>query len=554
MNMRNAVTVLVTALFCVSLTAATHVVKVNADGSFSPAVVNIASGDTVQWTFSSTTDSIIPISWNGVSAGYCAAVRPFAAGDANEFTGPMPQAASGTFVLSPLESGYVVEPKAALCKAGFPPKVVVGNEMLCRGGAIGATADTTWQDPNATGVFIRLLWKDIHIAPGSADSSFDFTVLDREVTKAVQNGKLYNLAVKAGSDGTPDWLFTNGVTPLRLQDSGSDGDEPGCGARLTLGNPTAVAYQNHYFDMLRAVARHLRKRADWYRALAYIKPSGANLFTHENRLPKRCETGCVCNSQLFAENGYTPSGVYAFYTAQTNLMAAEFPGKTMSYALIQDGFPRINDAGGYERSDGSSSNGTLPGTTQQTQTILNNGQAAHNVRFAVQHNGLGPKKTDGCIASINAINAPGCPNKWVLQEGLEGQVTGWQMLNEDGVANPAQTDSTYANAIANSQAVFMEIYEERFWEAVRQPGGVLDSAGSGKTMAQWTAELHARRRTLFPSIPDPLPLTHRHTFTGNQTVYYVHGAKCGRGNATPGKIVVGTGGPIAPPRRRSITR
>jgi hypothetical protein len=291
-----------------SISAATHAVKVNPDGSFSPSMTFISSGDTVEWTLNGPADTIIPVTWDGASAGFCSAVKPYSSTDPNELTGPMPQAASGIFALSPLDSGFVVEPKATTCAAGLPPKTTVGNVMLCRGGAPGATMDTTWQDPNLTGVFIRLLWNDLQIAPGTADSSFDFTILDREIGKAVKNGKLYSLAIKAGDDGTPAWLFTAGVTPLMLQDSGSDGNDPSCGSRMTLGSPTEIAYQNRYFDLLRKVASHIRSRADWYRSLAYIKPSGANLFTHENRLPKRCSPGCICNTQELARHGYTPAG------------------------------------------------------------------------------------------------------------------------------------------------------------------------------------------------------------------------------------------------------
>jgi hypothetical protein len=548
---------LVASLLPALLAAATYTVKVNADGSFSPSVLLISSGDTVEWTLSGPGDSIIPVSWDGVSAGFCSAVKPYSATDPNEFTGPMPQAASGIFSLSPLETGFVVEPARSICASGLPPKATVGTEMLCRGATVGATMDSTWQDPNLTGVFIRLLWKDMQIAPGTADASFDFTILDREINKAVKNGKLYSLAIKAGDDGTPTWLFTNGVTSLALQDSGSDGDDPGCGSRMTLGSPTEIAYQNRYFDLLRKVAGHIKSRADWYRSLAYIKPSGANLFTHENRLPKRCSTGCVCNSQVFAQNGYTPAGLYGFYQAQTSLLASEFPGKTMSYGLIQDGFPRINNAGDYEKSDGTSSGGLLPGVTEETQTIIDNGQASYGLQYAVQHNGIGPKRVDNCLTDLNG---PGCPNRWVLQEGKEGQVTGFQTNNETKVATPADTDSTLQNAWINSQAVFVELYEERFWEAVRQPNGIIDPLGSGKTMAQWSSDFVGRRHTAFPSIPDPFPTTYRHTFTrtltqptGNQTFYYVHGSKCGIGNAVPGAIVVvPSGTPSTPTRRRSV--
>lgn len=540
--MENRILVVLLILSCAMsslLSAATVTVKVNPDGSFSPAVVTIASGDTVEWTLNGASDSIIPVNWDGVSSGVCSAVRPYSATDPNDLTGPMPLAVSGIFSLSPIDLGFAVVPASSTCNGGLQPAAVAGSQMLCRGAQSGATMDVTWQDPSLTGVFIRILWKDIQIAPGTADASFDFTILDREVNKAVKNGKIYSLAIRAGDDGTPSWLFTNGVTALQLQDSSDDTE--GCGTRMTLGSPTEIAYQNRYFDLLRKVAAHIKSRADWYRALAYIKPSGANLQTHENRLPKRCSTGCICNPQLFAQHGYTPSGLYAFYQAQTNLLASEFPNKTMVYALIQDGFPRINNNGGYETSDGTSSGGgALPGGTEQTQTILNNGQAAHGLLFAVAHNGLQAKKNDNCLNNINGL---GCPNKWVLQEGLEGQVTGWQTTNAEKVSNPADVDSALQNALSNSQGVYVELYEERFWEAVHQSNGIVDPLGSGRTMAQWATELHNRRRTLFPSLGDPFPSKYRHTFTrtqsaGNQILYYIHGSKCGVGSSVAGAIVI----------------
>jgi hypothetical protein len=521
------------------LCAATVPVKVNSDGSFSPSIVTIASGDTVEWTLNGPADSIIPVNWDGVSSGFCSAVKPYSPTDPNDLTGPMPLAVSGIFSLSPIDLGFTIVPASSNCVGGQPPAAVAGSQMLCRGGPNGATMDATWQDPSLTGVFIRLLWKDVQIAPGTADSSFDFTILDREVNKAVKNGKVYSLAIRAGDDGTPSWLFTNGVTALQLQDSGEDTE--GCGTRMTLGSPTEIAYQNHYFDLLRKVAAHLKTRADWYRALAYIKPSGANLLTHENRLPKRCTAGCICNPQLFAQHGYTPNGLYAFYQAQTNLLVSEFPNKTMVYALIQDGFPRINNNGGYETVDGTSSGGgALPGGVEQTQTILDNGQAAHGLKFAVAHNGLQVKKNENCLININGA---GCPNKWVLQEGLEGQVTAWQTTNAEKVSNPADVDSALQNALSNSQGVYVELYEERFWEAVHQSNGILNPLGSGHTMAQWATEFHNRRRSLFPSLGDPFPTTYRHTFTrtqstGNQIFYYIHGSKCGIGASVAGAVVI----------------
>jgi len=528
--------------FTVGVHAATVSVRVNADGSFTPSTVTINSGDTIQWTFSSSSDSIIPINWDGASSGYCSAVRAWSADD---FTGPMPQAVSGIFTISQLGAGYVVETARSTCASGQPPVVTVGSQMLCRSGAYEATLNDTWQDPSLSGVFIRLLWSDVQKAPGTADSSFDFTVMDREITQAVKNGKVYSLGVKAGNDGTPAWLFTNGITELKLQDSGSS--DPDCGPHMSLGNPTEPAYQNAYFDLLRKVAAHIKSRADWYRALAFIKVSGANLFSHENRLPKRCSPGCICNTQVFAQNGYTPNGLYAFYQAQADLLAAEFPGKTMNYALIQDGFPQVNNNGDYEKSDGTSSGGKLPGVTEQTQTIMDNGQAAHGLAFSVAHNGLQVKRSDNCLTNRNGA---GCPNKFVLQEGAEGQVTGFQTVND--LAGSANTDSALQNALQNSQGIYVELYEDDFWEAVHQPNGVLDPFGSGLTMSQWATEFQNRRLSLFPTLPNPFPTTYSHTFTTTftQTLRYIHGSKCGIGNATPGTIIV-TGSAPAPVHKRA---
>ena len=159
--------------------------------------------------------------------------------------------------------------------------------------------------------------------------------------------------------------------------------------------------------------------------------------------------------------------------------------------------------------------------------------------------------TSEAIASSAAIPNDSC------SEGSEGQATGFQSQNTNGVANPADTDSTLQNELTNSQGIYLELYEERIWEANRQTNGVIDPAGSGRTMAQWADQLNSRRRTLFANIPDPYPATYRHTFTrtlppsaGNQTFYYVHGAKCGVGNATPGSIVIAPG-TASPPRHRA---
>ena len=86
---------------------------------------------------------------------------------------------------------------------------------------------------------------------------------------------------------------------------------------MDLGGPADETYRYYYGLLLTAVAEHIKDRNDWYRALAYVKPSGMNLFSAENRLPNRCVDGptpgrraananqCACNTQVWAEQGAT---------------------------------------------------------------------------------------------------------------------------------------------------------------------------------------------------------------------------------------------------------
>ena len=318
------------ALLASSSPAATRTVQVNADGSFTPKFLLIHDGDTVEWELSSVTDSIIPIDTMG-ARDLCSAYKPFHPGGANEFTGPLPRAASGLFTLGPDGPGFVVKSGEAQCNPVAHPEckaAAVGAgrrpSACARTGEPDATMDTTWGDPDIAGVFIRLRWKDVHKGPGD----FDWTAMDREIAKAVQHGKLYSLAFKAGHSGTPDWIFEPqlaspalsshaeerswSVQPRRswrLSASGSkttarapattrakDGEPARCGTIVYLGSPADALYREFYFDLLRAAAQRIRGKNAWYRALAYIKPSGVNLFTHENRAPHRCDPGCrICN-------------------------------------------------------------------------------------------------------------------------------------------------------------------------------------------------------------------------------------------------------------------
>jgi hypothetical protein len=560
-------------------------VTVNEDGSFTPQTVRIHDGDTVEWTLHDRADAIVQSSaivslvpWTS-----CLPAKPWEPADVNNLAGPMPEGASGIFTTGPYGDDHGFEKTTAACRDGSDPVAVARTpnadgttDQLCATGPLGATMLETWEADDITGVHVRLLWRQIQPAP----HRFFFDDLARELDNAVRHGKLYSLSVKAGKYGTPDWIFST-VTRLHFQDGGDDAE--GCGPEMDLGDPTEQAYQDLWGAMLTELAAFVKSRADWYRALAYVRLSGANLTSAENRLPNKCQPECpICNTEVWAKAGYTPSKLYAFYEWQEDKLAELFPGKTISYQLIQAGFPRVSDTGCYMIGDDDAADtacpvnapapfntlyawisGTdpLPGGTEQTTEIIERGIDHLGSLFQVQHNGLGPEPEAACPysglhhwtlppAGPDFANAgTGCPNHWVLDQEARtpvGQVSGFQTKNEHVVDSPALLDSTIQNAWDNSDTAYLEIYEQRRWEARRyEDSGVVQA--SGKTIGRWNEKLHDRRRNRLLSVttlPDPFPTTFRYTFhraagvPGNQTIYYYNAGKCGPGNPTQGVVML----------------
>ena len=531
------------------------------DGSFFPHTTYISDGSTVRFVMHDRRDSVIPATSNGSFPSICDTPKAYVASDPANFTGPMPVAASGIFTLNPnpgdLGLVELVSNSGNPCGA-FATRGRVGDRYLCASGPRNATMDSTWEDENITGVFIRLKWNDL--VPDAA-GDYHFDDLTREVEKAVANGKLFTLAIEAGKDGTPDWIFSSepgwafrfnpvtfqlepyrvlrpggggGVERLSFQDyaSDSDADTTTCGQPMDLGSPADLAYAAHYSDLLLAVANHLKSNAAWYRALAYIKPSGANLFTAENRLPKRCKPGCLCNTRVWSDAGYTPNGLEWFYAAQMNDLHDMFPGKTMSYSLIQDGFPQVDNGGGYVDENGiyQDGNGAAApnmeiGGLDQSLNVINEGQSEWGLDFAVQHCGLQPAYfgvVPPQMPECSSLGNPGCPNRWVVQEGLEGQYIGFQTQNIQKIDDGLKLETALDNAWRNSNATFVEIYEERAWQA-KLEGGLHQEA-----LGWWADRFHSRREGIsFPIPLPPAPITFEHTFhrtpgLGEQAHYFIH--------------------------------
>lgn len=527
--------------------AVTKDVYVDEYGRFIPMWTHVDDGDTVVWHFYDRDDSVIARDLpSGPWPSICTDTpRAYDETDPNEFTGPMPLGGSGIYVMGPKDA---------------------------------QAQSTTWESESISGVFLRLRWDKLDGGPDwaarldwTAGQRYDWTVLDHEMDQAVANGKMFSLGIKAGRYGTPDWIFAAGVTPLRFNDDRTS-TPVACGDTVWLGNPAEATYRDLYNEMLTAVGAHIRENNEWYRSLSYIKLCGANRDTHENMLPSSCQAGCICNPEVWANAGYTPEGLYDFYQEQAETILEAFPNKSMSYMLIQAGFPRVNEDGDYLGLAGPVDNdgdgvAELPSGIEQTWTIIRRLQDLPYVRekLVVQQNALttGPDPlyvptnyfpyTQGQCRyhGVHPVEGPaydlagvGCPNPWVLRSGWRTRnkanpwdsLTGFQTQNvAKGVATPADLEQTFQNAFDSSDAVFIEIYEGLFTYSESVNGGVLDALASGWTIADWNDEYNERRRIDWTTVelPDPKPLTHSHTFTrtqagaGSEIRFYVHGQKCG---------------------------
>lgn len=360
------------------------------------------------------------------------------------------------------------------------PPPPIGDEMVGGIFALGPQDGRLsnldiWEDPDISGVFVRTTWSSIETDLGE----FDFSNLDQELNRAITHGKYVSLSLGAGKDGTPEWLFDEGgVQGYDFQDGATQLEVGKCGARMTLGDPTDPEYQERYFAAIRAMAEHVKSNPAWYDAVAYIKISGANLFTHENRLPKRCEPGCVCNGQVWSEAGYTPAGLADFYLNEMEVLQEVYPGKPMIYALIQDGFPHMNNQGDYLTSDGTSSGDELITSVQQLENILALGAENHGDLFVVAHYGLSDHHE---------------PNRWVVKAGKAGQPTAFQTQNMQELTSPAELQDALENMWANTTAHYLEVYIDML-SKIRAQDGLLvpDSQAETNTLEEWNTLLKAR--------------------------------------------------------------
>ncbi len=307
--------------------------------------------------------------------------------------------------LSPLVAGLVAALGGAACgatRSSAPPAAGVDAAATTAPGVLPAAAavlpvaapapvagvwvtadygrpvpDAAYASPSVTGVFLRLRWSEVH--PSS--TAYDWAYLDREIDRARAAGKRVSVALMAGRF-TPAWVYDAGVPRLRFTEIPHDGQAETC---ATFDNPPpwAPAFVEAFGRAAAALGEHLRARPERLAAVAMVKLTGINEQTAETRMPAqevvsnaRCTTTDAPAIWLAA--GYRPSLVRGAFRALSDALAAAFPDKVLSVAVIPRGFPAISEEG--ER---------LAEPTQElTGSLVEAGVAAYGRRFAVQWNAL----------------------------------------------------------------------------------------------------------------------------------------------------------------------
>jgi hypothetical protein len=238
----------------------------------------------------------------------------FNSGVTGTIDGTAVDSSGATHVLCQVETSKC-NPQGGACDTMLPDASV--PETIPPGVVYSGLLDSTYANPDVTGVVLRFNWRDLQYdAAGTIRDRWEH--LDRELERAIAHGKLVTLDVRAGMFGTPDWIFsdyleadsghaapwcTNAncafvsahasagrVDAIEFMDH-YDEEPPGqgCGTAIRIGAPGDPHYRALFKDFMARLAAHVASDSRWFQAVAHVKVSGANLRTSEAELPHHCD-------------------------------------------------------------------------------------------------------------------------------------------------------------------------------------------------------------------------------------------------------------------------
>jgi hypothetical protein len=386
------------------------------------------------------------------------------------------------------------------------------------------------------GDLLIINWDEIE----TADGVYSWTALDHELTAASESGKMVNLSISVGEDGTPAWLFDPPVNAvevnLRGNNSNSFSPYSGCGSNVTFGSPfDAAGYVAEINEFIVDTATHINSDAALRQVLAGWQIMGVNAVSDEFKTFSSCPddftnsgdghtvtpednildsyegNDCLCNSKVWAENGWTPEAIALFVSNQLELVQDNFGDNiVVRYGLIQAGLPKVKDSTNFKGDklrdpttllclyDPDSDNDCLENATNDNQQVASSDQVdgiiasgkasgSNPNAFWAMHFGLGRYPTEdesnpapsnctfgGTVDLINEVieypiplagpvgSEPQCPNGWANNTTISppaAGMSGFQTNNSgNGIDTPADVESVLLHMERNTNALYLEIY------------------------------------------------------------------------------------------------
>ncbi len=282
--------------------------------------------------------------------------------------------------------------------------------------------DSVYQMPYIDGVALIVPWNSIE----AVNNKYDFSVIDKEISRSIKSGKKFSIAVYAGSD-TPTWIYEEGV-PGNEFTVGPHGGLKRC-EKITIPSPWDPTYIKEYSQMMEALASHIKSIPNAYDSMSMVKLTGINEETAELHLPASSKEGtkaCTTSNAvpIWQSAGYRPSKIIDAWKKLAGAVDQAFPDKVLGIEIIYtNSFPPINENGDLTTTNN-------PDYVDVQKIIISSALVMFPGRFEIQWNALGADS----------------PSDTIVEAAKNGAIAGWQ-TNEFGgfdgsLCNSKVTDPT----------------------------------------------------------------------------------------------------------------
>ncbi|MEO8147610.1 MAG: hypothetical protein ABI723_08240 [Bacteroidia bacterium] len=268
----------------------------------------------------------------------------------------------------------------------------------------GKLPESCFTDPGIDGMFLRYHWNEIQ----PTEKNFDWTALDADFQKAIQNHKKIELSVVAGGE-CPDWIYTKGIPKLHF----TEATRNFYGKTIDYDLPAfwKEEYKVLWKNLITQLAAHINSKPGYMDAITLVKLNGINSKSEEMKLPQEVnvekENGRSTGDHrtIWANAGYRPSSVINTWKEFADVIAEQFPNCYIGLALVipKQGFPDVDE------------NGRSASENNTQQMLLD---------AAVK------KFPDRLAVNFTALRAKGGTPEFIKELHAKGVVTGYQLFGQ----------------------------------------------------------------------------------------------------------------------------